>query len=162
MYERILLATDGSRESLVALREGALLAQAYDAAVFLLVIDRETPGMRVSDAVSPLPRSEEPARLLGLGLARLSALGVRASGEVAYGEPALTIGAYAKTFGADLVVVGHRRQGLLDRWWSGASGAYLVEMVKCSVLVARNVISDEEFDAQIAGAAKAKSATELS
>jgi len=44
------------------------------------------------------------------------------------------------------VVVGHRRQTLLERWWSGASGAYLVDNVGCSVLVARNVISDEEIE----------------
>jgi nucleotide-binding universal stress UspA family protein len=58
MYKPIVPATDGTQESLVALREGARLAKADHAALYLLVIDRETPGTRVADAVSPMPRSE--------------------------------------------------------------------------------------------------------
>jgi nucleotide-binding universal stress UspA family protein len=149
MYRRILLASDGSKESLVALREGALIARAYDARAHLLIIERENPGIRVADSVYPMLRSEGSEMLLQKGLSRLSRLGVQASGEVACGEPAMLIGAAARRFGADLVVVGHRRQTLLERWWSGASGAYLVDNVGCSVLIARNVISDEEFDAAL-------------
>jgi nucleotide-binding universal stress UspA family protein len=149
MYKRILLASDGSKESLVALREGALIARAFDAEARLLIIERESPGMRVADSVYPMMRSEGSEMLLQKGLSRLARLGVRASGEVASGEPAMLIGAAASRFGADLVVVGHRRQTLLERWWSGASGAYLVDNVACSVLIARNVISDEEFDAAL-------------
>jgi nucleotide-binding universal stress UspA family protein len=149
MYKRILLASDGSKESLVALREGALIARAFDAEVRLLIIERESPGMRVADSVYPMVRSEGSEILLQRGLSRLSRLGVRASGEVVSGEPAQLIGAAARRFSADLVVVGHRRQTLLERWWSGVSGAYLVDNVACSVLVARNVISDEEFDAAL-------------
>ena len=44
---------------------------------------------------------------------------------------------------------------LLERWWSGESGAYLVDRVPCSVLVARDLISDAEFEAHLAGEAKA-------
>jgi nucleotide-binding universal stress UspA family protein len=84
-----------------------------------------------------------------MGLQRLKRLGVSAAGEVVSGEPALSIGAFAKRFAADLVVVGHRRQSLIERWWSGASGAYIVDHVGCSVLLARDVITDEEFEAHI-------------
>src|SRR6185503_11976870 len=147
MYRRILLASDGSRETLVALREGALIAKAVGAEVFLLIVERETPGRRVADAVHPLPANTELTDLLALGLARLARLGVKARGELATEEPARAIGAAARRFGADLVVVGHRRQGALERWWSGGSGAYLVDHVGCSVLVARNLVSDDEFEA---------------
>lgn len=149
MYSRILLASDGSKESLVALREGALMARALGAHVMLLIIERETPGLRVADSVYPMVRSEGTETLLQRGLNRLRRLGVEATGEVVAGEPAPTIAAAAQRFGADLVVVGHRRQTLLERWWSGASGAYLVDNVACSVLVARNVISDAEIEAAI-------------
>lgn len=149
MYTRILLASDGSKESLVALREGALIARAFRTKAHLLIIERETPGLRVADSVYPVMRSEGSEMLLQKGLSRLMRLGVPATGEVVCGEPALIIAAAAKRFGADLVVVGHRRQTLLERWWSGVSGAYLVDNVGCSVLVARNVISDEEFEAAL-------------
>ena len=47
------------------------------------------------------------------------------------------------TSGADLIVVGHRRQSAFDRWWSGPKGAYLMDCTDCSLLVARNAVSDE-------------------
>jgi len=152
MYKRILLASDRSQEALIALREGALLAQTLGAEVFLLVVDVETPGGRIAASVHLAPQDEEVTALMARGLDRLSRLGVRASGSVVRGEPAAAIGDYARRFGSDLVVVGHRRQGLFERWWSGASGAYLVDTVDCTVLIARNVISDAEFESRLAAA----------
>jgi nucleotide-binding universal stress UspA family protein len=150
MYKRILLASDETRESLVALREGALIARALAAEAFLLIIERATPGHRMADGVYPVARDSRAAlELLGLGLTRLRRLGVPCRGEVVFGEPAVEIAAYAQTFQADLIVVGHRRRSLMERWWSGESGAYLVDTVACSVLVARDTISDEEFEAEL-------------
>jgi hypothetical protein len=51
--------------------------------------------------------------------------------------------------GADLVVLGHRKQNLIQRWWSGGTGAYISEHVTCSVLIGRNAISDEDFEAAL-------------
>jgi nucleotide-binding universal stress UspA family protein len=153
VYKRILLASDGSRESLVALREGALIAQVLQAKVFLLIVERESPGMRLADGVYPAPRDDEARKLLEFGLARLAGMGVAATGDVVAAEPALAIAARARAFVADLVVVGHRRQSLIERWWSGSSGAYLVDNVGCSVLIARNIISDAEFETHTGAAA---------
>ena len=137
MYKRILLASDS--ESLVALREGALMAQSLGAVAFLLIVDGKSAGLQFADAVHPLPNRDPQPLLdvLALGLERLKRLGVTAHGKVSAGEPTLVIAEAALAFRADLIVVGHRRQSLLDRWWSGASGAYLVDRVSCSVLVAR-------------------------
>jgi hypothetical protein len=51
------------------------------------------------------------------------------------------------------VVVGHRKRSLLERWWSGTTGAYLVDHLGCSLLVARRPISDEDFFAAMGVAA---------
>ena len=121
MYKRILLASDGAPESLVALREGALMAEALGAAVFLLIVEGESAGALFANAVHPgFHRDAQPLLdLLALGLDRLKQLGVEARGEVCIGEPVLLIAETARTFGADLVIVGHRRQSILERWWSG-------------------------------------------
>lgn len=151
MYKRILLASDGTRESLVALREGALLAQSVRAHVWLLIIEPEAPSVHVADGIYPVPRDLSGALdLLRLGLSRLSALGVRAEGEVAIGEPTPLIANKARAVGAELVIVGHRRKSFLERWWSGPSGGYLVESLSCSVLVARAIVSDAAFEAHLA------------
>src|SRR4051794_18517810 len=82
VYRRILLASDGTRESLVALREGALVARAFRAAAFLLIVEPETVGHRMADGVSPVPRHDQQAQeLLSSNLSRLSRLGVGADGE---------------------------------------------------------------------------------
>jgi nucleotide-binding universal stress UspA family protein len=148
LYKRILLASDGSHEGLVALREGALIARTFAAQTHLLVIDRETPAQRMADGVylCPNPRGDVAQDLLQFGLKRLSRLGVQSSGEWVIGEPAAAIPACARTFRPDLIVLGHRRQTILDRWLSGSSGAYLVDGVPCSVLIARHVISDDKFE----------------
>ena len=44
MYQRILLAYDGSIEGRTALREGALLARRFNAQVFVLSVIREAGG----------------------------------------------------------------------------------------------------------------------
>jgi hypothetical protein len=65
------------------------------------------------------------------------------------GEPVREIGAFAREVAADLVVVGHRHQSIFSRWWSGETRAYLSDHINCSLLIGRNVISDEAFDAQL-------------
>jgi nucleotide-binding universal stress UspA family protein len=151
MYKRILLASDASSEGLVALREGALIARTCGARAHLLVIDRGTPGQVMADSLylCPAPRGDDAQNLLEFGLKRLARLGVQASGDCLFGEPAMAIPVSARSFAPDLIVVGHRRQTLVDRWWSGATGAYLVDGVSCSVLLARDVVSDEEFEAYL-------------
>ena len=53
--------------------------------------------------------------------------------------------------GADLVVLGHQKRSLFQRWWSGSSGAYVSDLVDCSVLVGRHNISAEAFEAELIG-----------
>src|SRR5690242_15871287 len=153
VYQRILLAYDGSIEGRTALREGALLARRYGAQVFVLSVIREAAGTKLGEGVGGAGVAQqrvEYERVLEEGMARLAALGFQASGKLVIGEPAREIAAYAEQVNADLVVVGHRRQSAIGRWWSGASGAYLSDHIRCSLLVCRNVIDDEQFAALLA------------
>ena len=51
VYQRILLAYDGSIEGRTALREGALLARRYGAQVFVLSVIREAAGTKLGEGV---------------------------------------------------------------------------------------------------------------
>ena len=153
MYQRILLAYDGSIEGRTALREGALLARRYGARVFVLSVIPEVAGTKLGEGVGGAGIAQqrvEYERVLQEGMARLTALGFQASGKLVLGEPAREIAAYAEQVNADLVVVGHRRQSAIGRWWSGATGAYLSDHIRCSLLVCRNVIDDEHFASLLA------------
>jgi nucleotide-binding universal stress UspA family protein len=81
----------------------------------------------------------------------LTGLGFTVKGKLVRGEPAQEIGAYARQIKADLVVVGHRKQNLLQRWWSGPNGAYLSDYISCSLLIARADISYEAFVEEMGG-----------
>jgi membrane fusion protein, multidrug efflux system len=153
VYQRILLAYDGSIEGRTALREGALLARRFDAQVFVLSVIREAAGTKLGEGVGGggiAQQQMDYERVLQEGMARLAALGFQASGKLVIGEPAREIGAYAEQVKADLVVVGHRRQTAIGRWWSGPSGAYLSDHIPCSLLVCKNILDEQQFAALLA------------
>ena len=159
MYERVLLAYDGSREGRTALREGALAAHRFGSKVFLLCVLAETPGVRIGEAAhagAVAYAQDTYVRLFDEAMEWLQEFGFEPQGKVVIGEPAVEIGAYAREVRADLVVVGHRKKGLIERWWSGETGAYLVDYIECSLLIARRIVSDEELYGEI-GAPKAVS-----
>lgn len=148
MYQRILLAYDGSIEGRLALREGALLARRCGARIFLLSIVAGTRGLQIAEAVQAgcIARGEETYKaVLQEGIARLKALGFDPVAKLVTGEPGREIAAFASEVRADLVIVGHRKQGALSRWWSGSTGAYLTDQISCSVLFSRSIIDDEAF-----------------
>jgi len=152
MYERVVLAYDGSREGLVALREGALIAKRFGAKVYLLSVLPQADGSRLAESVSGDLVGQQLAgykELLARGVSVLKDLGFDPTARLIVGEPAPQIGAFAREVKADLIVLGHRKQNILQRWWSGSAGAYVTDHVGCSVLVGRNPISDEAFAAEM-------------
>ena len=154
MYERVLLAYDGTWEGAVALREGAILAKRFSCKVYILSVVPESGGVRVAEGVyggAVTQQMDRYRELLDRGVQRLTKLGLNPVGRLVVGDPAKAIGAFAREVNADLVVVGHQRRNMLERWWSGPSGAYISDYISCTLLIARNAVSDEEFEAQMQG-----------
>jgi nucleotide-binding universal stress UspA family protein len=152
MFKHILLAYDGTAESVMALREGALLAKSCGAKVFLLSVIPLTSGVQMAEGMFGGVvghQIDSYKELLEHAVARLKLLGFQPAARLVRGEPAPIIGAVAKEIGADLVVVGHRQQTLLSRWWSGSTHAYLSDYIRCSLLIARNPMSDEAFETEL-------------
>jgi nucleotide-binding universal stress UspA family protein len=151
MYKKVLLAYDGSLEGAIALREGAIIAKHFGAEVFLLSVLPHLGGLQVAEGVSGGAVAHELERfkeVLARGVDRLTRLGLAPTAKLAIGEPARVIGEYARDNGVDLVVVGHRKQNLLERWWSGPSGAYISDYIGCSLMIARNAVSDKAFQGE--------------
>ncbi len=149
MYARIVLAYDGTREGRAALREGALLARGCGAEVFLLSVVAETVGLQIGESVVPgavVQERNSYASILQEGVERLKALGFEPVASLVQGEPAKVIARFAHEVSADLVVVGHRKQSAVARWWSGSTDAYLMDHIGCTLLVARNTITDDQFE----------------
>jgi nucleotide-binding universal stress UspA family protein len=149
MYKRVVLAYDGSLEGAAALREGALLAREANADVFLLSVVPHLGGLQVAEGLHGGAVAHELDRfreVLERGVRRLKQIGLDPVAKLAVGDPARVIGDFSKEVRADLVVVGHRKRSMLERWWSGTSGAYISDNIDCSLLIARNVVTDAAFE----------------
>ncbi len=150
MYTKILLAYDGSLEGARALREGALMARRCCADVFLLSVVPDTAGVILADgSVAGGEKIDEYAALLDRGLNRLKQIGLKPESRLVEGEPTAVIAKVAREISADLVVVGHRTKHALSRWWAGSGADYLSDHVGCSLLIACNGMSDEDFDTAV-------------
>jgi len=148
MYKKVLLAYDGSIEGRRALREGAKLAQFCGAEVFLLAVVETAPAVATLEGGVVIPMDEQIATyeaILAEGVERLKAMGFSPTARLGMGAAGREIAGVAKEIGANLVVVGHRPTGPLARWWFGSVGTYLIEHLRCSVLVAQTEISDDQF-----------------
>jgi nucleotide-binding universal stress UspA family protein len=148
MYKSILLAYDGSREGVMALREGALLARTCGAKVVLLsVVPGGTAPAEFAAGVGGtlVDQIDGYKDLLRQATAWMTERGFEPTPKLVMGDPAQSIGAVAKEIAADLVVVGHGRKNVLSRWWSGSTKAYLSDHVGCSILIACNPTSDDAF-----------------
>ena len=154
MYERIVLAYDGTKAGLIALREGALLAKRFQAEVFILSVVPDNDRVALADTlyVDFVGAQVEGYRALLDHARQVSEqLGLKPVTRLVTGEPAVQISAFAKEVKADLVVLGHQKRSLFQRWWSGSSGTYVSDLVDCSVLVGRHNISAEAFEAELIG-----------
>ncbi len=155
LYKKVLLAYDGSVEGRRALREGARVAQLCNAEVFLLAVVEVSAGAGTLEggfAISITEQVEIYTKILGEGVERLKAMGFSPTARLGMGEAGREIAAVAREIDANLVVVGHRPDGLLARWFSSV-GTYLVKNLGCSVLIAQTEIGDEEFARLLTGSA---------
>ena len=147
MYHHILLAYDGTREGRMALREGARLAKITGAEVTLMAVVDPTIGMGLSvDPVGvyiPPDQTASYQKILDEGIERLERMKLTYKARLERGQPAERISAVAKEVSADLVVVGHHRQGVVAGWLLGSVTSDLTNSLSCSLLVARMDIPDE-------------------
>jgi nucleotide-binding universal stress UspA family protein len=147
LYKKVLLAYDGSIEGRRALREGARIAQLCGSEVFLLGVAELSAGTVGLEGGFVIPIIEQVGNyqeILDEGVKRLKAMGFSPTAKLSIGEAGREIAKVALEIGANLVVIGHRPDGLLARWFSSV-GTYLVKNLRCSVLVAQTEIDDEEF-----------------
>ena len=136
-HMKILLATDGSEQSVVAAR--AVAVRPWP----------EGTEVKVMSIVSPVTYSMEEIGLLGGGETDrahraigdaahiLQDAGLRTSGEVIAGRPGRRITHEAGEWGADLIVVGTRERKGLRRLISGSVSETVARRAPCSVNVVR-------------------------
>ena len=146
MYQKILVAYNGSPESRLALEECLRLSPSPSAQIHLLVVVSPPPYLLVGEFAAAAVLSveeglaaerEKMEKELEAGAQRLTAGGLTVTRHLEVGEPVTVIEELAHQLQAELVIVGQSRQKPLAlRWWRGSTDTLLVEKLRCSLLVA--------------------------
>lgn len=140
MFQKIVMAYDGGKETDLPLYQAADLARLNDAELSLIGI---VESMASTALAEPYPQNDflyaERNRIEQALLTKAEEFrsdGLKVTTEILEGRPANEIAAYAKRAGADLVVIGHVDRGFMVRWLEGSTGAKLIRDLPCSLLIA--------------------------
>lgn len=138
MIHKILLAYDGSEPADKAFRHAADLAQRYGAELHVLTVARvpEFGDEVETEALIEQSRKHQDGVLKTLRK-RAAHEGVKAHFELQIGHPAQQILDHAEKEGIDLIVLGHRGHGILDRWRLGSVTHRVISYAGCAVTVVR-------------------------
>lgn len=140
MYQRILLAYDGSVPGQQALLDCREIAQwSHSALTLIAVMPLPLTAIGPEGVYNEaLQESEKNSyqTILDTGVRKLADAGLAAHGELVMGDAVHEIAHCARRIGADLIVVGHKHlDGWTARWWRGSVSKALIEHAPCSVLV---------------------------
>ena len=146
MYRKILVAHNGTPDSLSALQECIRLAPGRSAEIHLLIVVNlpsylligEYAAAAMLTAEEDLVTEKQKMKLeLTKGHALLADAGLNVTSYLEVGEPVNVIAEWVAKLGIELVIVGHsRHKPLALRWWRGSMDTLLVEKIRCSLLVA--------------------------
>ena len=141
MYQKILLAYNGSAEGNRALIECVELANFLQAETHLLAVASMPPSLYLTEGFVPEELLEEEKKrtqqVLDEGIRSLKEKGFTATGHLSVGEPVEEICRLAKELGVQLIMLGHNQStSWAARWWKGSVGASLLDYAPCSILIA--------------------------
>jgi nucleotide-binding universal stress UspA family protein len=137
MFERILLAVDGSEESREALRTAIELAKAGGGEIHVVHVHGKDTGFQIKDDVET---REEAETLVEAFCDLVKKADVPVAGDLRAARTekvAEEIIRAADDFAADCIVVGSRGAGPVSEMLLGSVANRVVHMARCPVVVAR-------------------------
>jgi nucleotide-binding universal stress UspA family protein len=140
MFNRILLAYNGSHEGKSALLACAEIASFAKSETHLLAVAGMPSSMFLTEGFLPEELLEEEKKraqeVLNEGISQLQQRGFKVTGHLAVGEPVEEICRLAKDLKCDVIVVGHQQKASwASRWWRGSVGKSLLDCSPCSIYI---------------------------
>ncbi|PCR99070.1 universal stress protein [Lactococcus fujiensis] len=138
VYNKILVAVDGSKQSENAVQEAVAIAKRNQTSLFVLHVKDET---QLSGTPYAMPLNLEVLENNAQQI--LDNVKKIINGEVPYeiydytGLPKKQIVEFAEEFGIDLIVIGSNGKNLLDRILLGSTSTYVVSHAPCNVMVVK-------------------------
>lgn len=138
---RVLLAIDGSEDAALALHAALDLSTRTGSELHVVHAWQAFPSYShpsIAMATDVASYEREAQKVLFEQLDKIEASGVKAAGaHLERGRPAETITAMAQDVGADLIVIGSRGLGPVQRLVMGSVSEGVVDLAACPVLVVR-------------------------
>lgn len=140
MFQKILLAYNGSHEGKSALLACAEIASFAKSETHLLAVAAMPSSMFLTEGFLPEELLEEEKKraqeVLGEGIDQLKQKGFSVTGHLAVGEPVEEICRLAAEIKCDLIVLGHQQKAsFASRWWRGSVGKSLLDYAPCSIFI---------------------------
>jgi nucleotide-binding universal stress UspA family protein len=136
MFKSILVAYDNSEPSQRALERAAQMAEAFGSAVLVTTI---APLVHSLPGVPTTPETERPrtatAGDIERATASLTERGINAETVEATGDPASSIATLAERRGVDVVVIGSRGLGPIQRLLGQSVSQAVSRRVRCDLLI---------------------------
>ena len=138
MIKTILVAFDGSMRSEKAFNFALDIARKYSAKIVVLSVARpsEPPVAVETQAVLDSATEFYQSRFKSLK-EKADAMGIETRLDILVGHPAEQIMTRAVEESADMIVMGHRGEGFLQKWLLGSVAKRVLCDAHCSVLVVR-------------------------
>lgn len=141
MYQRILVAYDGSDASRLAIDECAQLTAVPNREVHVACVIHDPAAFVLPGEFVPEPLLEserdDVSKDLEAAAGSLRARGFSVSTHLLDGEPVDVLAKLINALDIDLLVIGHRRnKKFATRWWRGRIDSLLIERVRCAILIA--------------------------
>ena len=140
MFNKILVAYDGSDGAKLALEKVTELAKVTSTVLHLLAVGRIP---EYAETVSETEEAREQAKsyyskIMDEAAANLKQRSLSAEAHIDFGKPADVILRIAENLGVDLVVLGTHPHSALRRRVLGATADKVIDHAHCSVLVVRH------------------------
>lgn len=140
MFNKILLAYDGSDGARLALEKVVEIAQVADTELHLLAVGRIP---EYAETVSETEEAREQAKsfyskIMEEAMSNVNQRGLSATVHIDFGKPGDVILRIAENLSVDLVVLGTKFHSPLRRRFLGATVDKVVDHAHCSVLVVRS------------------------
>ena len=136
--KNILVALDGSDQSLEALYESTEIAKRNDAKMFLLSSVNFKPWTTDAEVMQLLLRKKQiTAKDIVDEAKEQIPKSIECHAEIVNGNPKISIVQFANENDIDLIVMGATGKGVIDRVLVGSTTSFVVNNAQCNVLVVK-------------------------
>ena len=140
IFEKILIATDGSEKNQPAVRIGLEMGRECGSAIYVIFVVDETPftSSQTEVLTDNIYRKMEDEGEQAIEQVKRIATGLEIETLILPGRPAHVITEFAEKNAVDLIVVGSQGKSGLKRLLLGSVAESVIRMADCMVLVVKS------------------------